>query len=79
MTDASIFDVPVELSLELVVVARPHLSDTESEALDDVVEEVDGVGLGVSAVDLEGPDTGDVVDGGVLMMFDRFPVIFWKD
>jgi hypothetical protein len=34
MTDALVFDVPVELGLELVPVVRPHLADTEWEALD---------------------------------------------
>jgi hypothetical protein len=46
MGDALVFDVPVELGLELVAVVRPHLPETEWEALDGVVEEVDGVGLG---------------------------------
>ena len=43
MMDALVLDVPVELGLELVAVARPHLADTELEALDDVVEEVDAL------------------------------------
>ena len=54
MADALIFDVPVELGLELVAVVRPRLADTEWEALDDVVKEVDGVGLGVPAIDSDG-------------------------
>jgi hypothetical protein len=74
MTDALVFDVPVELGLELVPVVRPHLADTEWEALDDVVEEVDGIGLCVPAVDLQRPDAGGVVDGGVLIAFYRLPV-----
>ena len=52
MTNALVFDVPVELDLEPMPVVRPHLADTEREALDDVVEEGDGVGLGAPAVDL---------------------------
>jgi hypothetical protein len=79
MADALVFDVPVELILELVAVVRPHLVDTEWEALDDVVEEVDSVGLGVPAVDLESPDTGGVVDGGVLIALDRFSVFSSED
>jgi hypothetical protein len=43
MADALVFDVPVEL----VPIVRPHLPDAEREALDDVVEEIDGVGLRV--------------------------------
>ena len=79
MADALFFDVPVELGLELVAVVRPHLADTEWEALDDVVEEVDSVGLGVPAVDLESPDTGGVVDGGVLIALDRLSVFSPED
>ena len=79
MADALVFDVPVELGLELVAVVRPHLADTECEALDDVVEEIDGVGLGVPAVDLESPYARGVVDSGILIAFDRLRVFSWKD
>ena len=74
MADALVFDVPVELGLELVAVVRPHLADAEWESLYDVVEEVDGVDLGVPAVDLESSDAGGVVDGGVLVAFDWLSV-----
>ena len=79
MTDAQIFDVTVELGLELAGVVCPHISDTEWEIPIGTVEEVDSVCLGVPAVNLEGPATGGIVDGGVLMMFNRFPFFFWKD
>lgn len=78
MTGSLVFDVPVELGLELMPVARPHFADTEWGALDDVIEEVDGIGLGVPAVDLEGPDTCGVIDGGVLIAFDRLSVLSRK-
>jgi len=74
VTDAPVFDVLLEFGLDLVADVRPCLPDTEWEALDGVVEEVDGIGLGVPAVDLESPDTGGVVDGDVLIAFDRLPV-----
>ena len=45
MTNALVFDMPVELGLELVPVIRPHLPDAEWEAFDDVVDEGDGIGL----------------------------------
>lgn len=79
MTDALVLDVPVKLGLELVPVVRPHLAETEWEALDDVVEEVDGICLGVPAVDLKGPDAGGVIDGGVLIAFDRLSVFSPED
>lgn len=34
--------------------------------LDDVIDEVDGVGLGMFLVDLERSDAGCLVDGGIL-------------
>jgi hypothetical protein len=79
MANALVFDVPVKLGLEFVPIVRPHLPDAEREALDDVVEEIDGVGLGVPAVDLEGPGGRSVVDGGVLVAFDRLSVFFPED
>ena len=74
MADALVFDVPVELGLELVPIVRPHLPDTEREALEDIVDEQNGIRLGVPVVDLEGPHARGVVDGGILIAFDRLPV-----
>jgi hypothetical protein len=39
-----------------------------------MVDEQDGIGLGVPAVDLEGSDVGGIIDGGVLVSFDGLPV-----
>ena len=47
MADALIFDVPVELGLEFAAIVRPHLPNSEREALDDVVDEQNGIGLRV--------------------------------
>ena len=74
MADALVFDVPVELGLEVVLFFRPHLSDAEREALDDMVDEEDGIRLGVPVVGLERPDAGGIVDSGVLVSFDGLPV-----
>jgi hypothetical protein len=52
MTDALVLDVPVELGLEFVPIVRPHLPDAEREALDDMVDEQDGIGLGMPIIDL---------------------------
>lgn len=53
MPNALVFDMPVELGLEFVPVVRPCLPDAEWKAFDDVVDEGDGIGLGVPAVNLE--------------------------
>jgi hypothetical protein len=46
-----------------MAVVGPDFFDAERERADDVVAEIDGVGLGVPVVDLEGADAGRVVDG----------------
>jgi hypothetical protein len=79
MADALVFDVPVELGLEFVPIVRAHLPDTEREALDDVVDEQDGIGLGMSIVDLECPHTGGIVDGGILIALDLPAMFFSKN
>ena len=79
MTNALVFDVPLELRLELMPVVRPHLSDTEREVLDDVVEDGDGIGLGAPALDLESPDAGGFVYGGMRVALDRFAIFSSKD
>ena len=73
VTDALVLDMPVKLGLELVAVVGPDLPDAEWEGSDHVVNEVDGVGLGVASVDLEGADTGCVVDGRELKAPDFSP------
>lgn len=79
MSNALVFDMPVESGLELMPIVCPYLSDAEGKASDDVVDEGDGVGLVVPVVDLEGPDAGGIVNGSVLVTFDRLPVFSLKD
>jgi hypothetical protein len=50
---SEVLDVPVDSRLEFVPVVRANRLDTEREAADDVVDEVDRVGLGVLLVDPE--------------------------
>ena len=45
--DALIFDMPVELGLELMTIVGADLPDPEGELLEDKVDVVDGVRLGV--------------------------------
>jgi hypothetical protein len=66
MAYALILDVPVELGLELMAVVGSDLFDPERELFDDVLDKVDRVGLSMLVIDLEGPDTRSVVDGGIL-------------
>ena len=71
--------MPVALGLEFVPIIRPHLLDAEREALDDVVDEQNGIDLGVTVVDFKRPDAGGIVDGGVLAAFDRLAVFSSED
>lgn len=66
MADALIFDVPVELGLELVAVVGSDLFDAERELFDDVIDEVDRVGLSMFVVDFERPDARRVIDSSIL-------------
>lgn len=58
--------MPVEFGLEFMAIIGSDFLNAEWKLVDDVVNEVDGIGLGVSAVDLERPDPGRIVDGGIL-------------
>ena len=45
--------------------------NAEGELLDDVFDEVDGIGLVVTAVDFQSPDAGCIIDCGVLVALDH--------
>ncbi len=72
---AEVRDVPVEERLELVTAVRPDGADPKGELLHHIVDEVDGVGLGVAAVDLQGPYTRGIVDRRVLVTAYRCPLL----
>jgi len=62
MFHAVIRDMLVEQCLELVAAIGADRLDPEWELLDHVIDEVDGVGLGVALVDLQCPNACGVVD-----------------
>jgi hypothetical protein len=78
VTDALVFDVPVELCLELMTVIGSDLTNAERELFDDMVDEGDSASLGVALIDFEGSDAGGIVDGRVLITLDRFFVFALK-
>lgn len=51
MSDSFVFDVPVELGLELMAAISADRVDTERELLNYVIDGVDGALLVVAAVD----------------------------
>jgi len=54
MSNAEIFNMPMEFGLELVAIICAHFSNAERELFNDVVNEVYSVCLGVFSVDFEG-------------------------
>ncbi len=66
MSNAQIFDTPMELRLELVTIVGSDFAYTEGELFNDVVDEVDRVGLGMFFIDLERPNAGRVINGRIL-------------
>ena len=74
MTDALIFNVPMEPGLEFVAIVGAHFPDSERKPGDDVVDEGNRVGLGMSVIDFERSDTGRIINGDVLTALDRFSV-----
>ncbi len=55
------------------------LPNAEQEALDNVVDEEDGIGFCVSLVDPERPNARSIVDCGVLIALDRLAVFSLGD
>ena len=66
VADAFVLDMPVEFSLELVTIIGPDFFNPEWEFLDDMVNKVDGVCLGVAVINLKRSYTGCVINGRVL-------------
>lgn len=62
MADAFVFDMPVELRLELMAVISPDFPNAKRKGLDDVVDEVDGAGLSMFRVYLERPHPPCVIN-----------------
>jgi hypothetical protein len=67
---ALIFDVPMELGLELTAVVGPDFLDAEWQLFDDVIDKDDRVGLSMFVVDFERLDTCFVIDGGISVATD---------
>ena len=62
----------MEFGLELMTIIRAHLANAERELFNDVVNEVDCVCLSMLFVDLEGANSGCIVDRCVLEPTDLF-------
>ena len=72
MPDPEVFNMPMELGLEFVTIIRTDFTNAEWELFDDVVNEVNRICLGMLLVDLEGANSGCIVDRCVLEATDLF-------
>ena len=66
MADTEVFDMPMELGLELMAIIGFDFSYPELELVDNVIDKVLSVRLGMLLADLERGDAGGVINGGVL-------------
>ncbi len=78
MANSLVFNMPMELGLELMAVVRSHLADAEREFVNDGVDEVDRVRLIVAVVDFQGANARGIVDRGVLVALDRLAVFAFE-
>jgi len=70
MASAFVFDVPVELSLELMATIRSDSVNAKREPLYDIIYEVNGIRLSMALVDPQSAYPGGVINDGVLISTD---------
>lgn len=56
-----------------------YLLDAEGELLDDMIDEVDGVGLRVALVNFQGAHPRSVINRRVLVTLDLLTLFFFED
>lgn len=71
--------MPVELSLKFMAVICPDHFDPERKLIDDVIDKVDRVLLGMAGIDFQSPDAGGVINGCVLEAFDPMALFIFKE
>ena len=70
MADTKILDMPVDLRLELMAVIGAYFTDVKRDLFNDMIHEVDCIGLGVPFVHLQRPHPCCVVDRRILKAAD---------
>lgn len=66
VSNSGIFDMPMELGLEFMAVIRAHFPNAERKLFNDMINEIDRIGLSVFFVDFECPDPRRVINGRIL-------------
>jgi hypothetical protein len=64
--DTEVFDMPMELGLELMTIIGSDFSYPEWELGDDVIDKVLSVSLDMPLLDFERANAGRVINGGIL-------------
>ena len=70
VADAKILNMPMEPGLKLMFIIGADFPDAEGELVDDVIDEVDGVGLRMAFVHFKGANPSCIVDGCILEAAD---------
>ena len=70
MSDTLVFNMPMELGLELMAPVCANGMDPEGELLDKVINEVTCISLVVTWIDLESAHPRRIIDSGVLIPLD---------
>jgi hypothetical protein len=66
VADAFVLDMPMEFRLELMAVIGSDFLNAERKGCNDMIHEIDGIGLVVTFVDLQGTDSFRIINGRVL-------------
>ena len=70
MTNPLVFNMPVELGLELMAIVRSDGLNTERKFIYNIIDEVDGILLIMSLIDFKSSNACSIVNRGVLEAFD---------
>lgn len=77
--DSLVLYMPVEPGLELMAIIGAYLLDAEWKLLDDVIHEIDGAGLSVAIVNVQGAHPRGVIDRRILIAVDFLPLFSFED
>lgn len=78
MPNALVFDMPVEQSLEFMTTIRSDLLYTEWKLVDDIIDKMNCIFLGVACINLQGPDPCRVINRGILIAFELLAVLSFE-
>ena len=78
MPNTLVFDMPVEQSLKFMSSIGTYLLNTEPECVDDMIDKVIGIFLGMSRVNLQRPNPCCIIDGRVFIAFELSTILSFE-